>query len=102
MTLIYYCYLGEPSTKLSQSLESSLSSHYVTSGELVTSPLAPQAGSVHSLPPDLLANTLDLKRTLRRWSQDKEQVGGILGYHLKSLAKAAKGLFIRSHLAGTR
>ena len=63
------------SGELSKSLESNLSSHYATSGELVTSSSAPRASSVHSLPPDLLVNTLDLKRTLRRWSQDKEQVG---------------------------
>ena len=65
------CSLGE----LSKSLESNLSSNYAASGGLVSSPSGLQASSVHSLPPDLLVNTLDLKRTLRRWSQDKEQVG---------------------------
>ncbi|CAB4016222.1 Hypothetical predicted protein [Paramuricea clavata] len=63
----------EPSARLSQSLDGSLSSRYATSRELITSPPPPRASSVHSLPPDLLVNTLDLKRTLRRWSQDKEQ-----------------------------
>jgi hypothetical protein len=73
--IINDCILGEPSARLSQSLDGSLSSRYATSRELITSPPPPRASSVHSLPPDLLVNTLDLKRTLRRWSQDKEQVG---------------------------
>ena len=59
--------------ELSKSLESNLSSNYASSGGLLSSPSGLQASSVHSLPPDLLVNTLDLKRTLRRWSQDKEQ-----------------------------
>ena len=74
MMMIYYYLLGELLAEVSQTFESSLGSHYATSGELLTSPSVRQASPGHGIPPDVLANTLDLKRTLRRWSQDKEQV----------------------------
>ncbi|XP_028417313.1 fas-binding factor 1 homolog [Dendronephthya gigantea] len=59
------------STRAIHSSDSNLSSHFITTEELVSSPLPPRTSP--SLAPDLLANTLDLKRTLRRCSLDKEQ-----------------------------